>query len=153
MTLTSLSVCCIESLPTTRVYVWSLAYCYTLLRTVIIQCACVCYLRDVYRFICFIVAMYVHHLGLYCVLLRRVLIYKIDVALQLAKLWLKKLPLLPFTDGRPIGKRHIKCDKPAESLVFDLQNSKSLSRPQFECSENHCMRIYWRDCSTVCSSD
>ena len=70
--------------------------------------------------------MYVHHLGLYCVLFRRVLIYKIDVALQLTKLWLKKLPLLPFTDGRPIGKRHIKCDKPAESLVFDLQNSKSL---------------------------
>jgi len=46
--------------------------------------------------------MYVHHLGLYCVLFRRVLIYKIDVALQLAKLWLKKLPLLPFTDGRTI---------------------------------------------------
>ena len=48
-----------------------------------------------YLFICFIVAMYVHHLGLYCVLFRRVLIYKIDVALQLTKLWLKKLLLLP----------------------------------------------------------
>ena len=34
--------------------------------------------------------MYVHHLGLYCVLFRRVLIYKIDIALQLTKLWLKK---------------------------------------------------------------
>jgi len=52
------------------------------------------HLRDVYRFICFIVAMYVHHLSLYCVLFRRVLIYKIDVALQLIKLLLKKL-LLP----------------------------------------------------------
>ena len=61
--------------------------------TVIIECAWVCYLRDVYRFICFIVAMYAHHLGLYCVLFRRVLIYKIDVALQLTKLWLKKLLL------------------------------------------------------------
>jgi len=38
--------------------------------------------------------MYVHHLGLYCVLFRRVLIYKIDVALQLTKLLLKKLLLL-----------------------------------------------------------
>ena len=45
-------------------------------------------------FICFIVAMYVHHLGLYCVLFRRVLIYKIDAALQLTKLLLKKLLLL-----------------------------------------------------------
>ena len=51
------------------------------------QCACVCYLRDVDGFIFFIVAMYVHNLGLYCVLLRRVLIYKIDVALQLTKLY------------------------------------------------------------------
>jgi len=40
----------------------------------------------VYRFICIIVAIYVHHLGLYCVLFRRVLIYEIDVALQLTKL-------------------------------------------------------------------
>jgi len=54
--------------------------------TVIIHCADVCYLRDVYRFICIIVAIYVHHLGLYCVLFRRVLIYEIDVALQLTKL-------------------------------------------------------------------
>jgi len=38
--------------------------------------------------------MYVHHLGLYCVLFRRVLIYKIDAALQLTKLLLKKLLLL-----------------------------------------------------------
>jgi len=36
-------------------------------------------------FICFIVAMYVHHLGLYCVLLRRVLIYKIDVCFAVDK--------------------------------------------------------------------
>ena len=33
-------------------------------------------------------------LGLYCILLSRVLIYKIDVALQLTKLLLKKLLLL-----------------------------------------------------------
>jgi len=35
-----------------------------------------------------------NNLGLYCVLFRRVLIYKIDVALQLTKLLLKKLLLL-----------------------------------------------------------
>jgi len=58
------------------------------------QCACVCYLRDVYRFICFIVAMYVHHLSLYRVLLRRVLIYKIDVCFAVDKVILKKLLLL-----------------------------------------------------------
>ena len=39
-----------------------------------------------YLFICFIVAMYVHHLGLRYVLFCRVLIYRIDVALQLTKL-------------------------------------------------------------------
>jgi len=44
--------------------------------------------------------MYVHHLGLYCALFRRVLIYKIDVALQLTKLLLKKLLLLLFTEAR-----------------------------------------------------
>jgi len=59
------------------------------------QMICLSWTRpDVYRFICFIVAMYVHHLGLYCVLFHRVLIYKTDVALQLTKLWLKKLLLL-----------------------------------------------------------
>ena len=35
---------------------------------------------------CIIVAIYVHHLGLYFVSFRRVLIYKTDVALQLTKL-------------------------------------------------------------------
>ena len=35
--------------------------------------------------------MYVHHLGLYCILFRRFLISKINVALQLTKLWLKKV--------------------------------------------------------------
>jgi len=34
----------------------------------------------------FIIAMYVHHLGLYCILFRRFLIPKINVALQLTKL-------------------------------------------------------------------
>ena len=38
--------------------------------------------------------MYVHHLRLYCVLFRIVLINKIDVSLQLTKLLLKKLLLL-----------------------------------------------------------
>ena len=38
--------------------------------------------------------MYVRHLGLCCILSRRVLIYKTDVALQLTKLLLKKLLLL-----------------------------------------------------------
>jgi len=50
--------------------------------------------RHVYRFCLFYysyVCTYVHHLGLYCILFRRVLIYKIDVALQLTKLRLKKL--------------------------------------------------------------
>jgi len=50
----------------------------------------VCYFRDVYPFIYFITAMYVHyvhHLGLYCILFRRkFLISKINVALQLTKL-------------------------------------------------------------------
>ena len=51
------------------------------------QMICLSWTRpDVYRFICLIVAMYVHHLGLYCVLFHRVLIYKTDVALQLTKL-------------------------------------------------------------------
>ena len=42
-----------------------------------------------YPFICFIIAMYVHHLGFYCVLFSRFLIAKINVALQLTKLCLK----------------------------------------------------------------
>jgi len=45
--------------------------------TVITHCAyVVCYFRDVYPFIYFIIAMYVHHLGLYCILFRRFLISK-----------------------------------------------------------------------------
>ena len=40
--------------------------------TVITHCAyVVCYFRDVYPFIYCIIAMYVHHLGLYCILFRR----------------------------------------------------------------------------------
>ena len=35
--------------------------------------------------------MYVHHLGLYCILFRRFLIAKINAALQSTKLWLKKV--------------------------------------------------------------
>jgi len=35
--------------------------------------------------------MYVHHLGLYCILFRRFLISKINIALQLTKLWLEKV--------------------------------------------------------------
>ena len=57
MTLTSLSVCCIN----TRIDILS----------VITHCAfVVCYFKDVYPFIYFIIAMYVHHLGLYCILFR-----------------------------------------------------------------------------------
>ena len=37
--------------------------------------------------------MYVHHLGLYCILFRRFLISKIDVALQLTKFSLKKVTI------------------------------------------------------------
>jgi len=37
---------------------------------------------------------YVHHLGLYCILFRRFLISKINVVLQLTKLWLKKVTTL-----------------------------------------------------------
>ena len=47
--------------------------------------------RDVYPFICFIIAMYEHHLGLYYILFHRLLISKINVALQLTKLWLKEV--------------------------------------------------------------
>jgi len=36
--------------------------------------------------VAFITAMYVHHLSLYCILFRRFLITKINVALQLTKL-------------------------------------------------------------------
>jgi len=36
-----------------------------------------CYFRDVYPFIFFIIAIYVHHLRLYCVLFRRFLISKL----------------------------------------------------------------------------
>jgi len=50
-----------------------------------------CYFRDVYLFVYFIIAMYVHHLGSYCILFRRFLISKINVALQLTKLWLNKV--------------------------------------------------------------
>jgi len=42
-------------------------------------------------FIYFIIAMNVHHLGLYCILFRRFLIPQINVALQLTKLCLKKV--------------------------------------------------------------
>ena len=59
MTLTSLSVCYIN----TRIDILS----------VITHCAYgVCYFRDVYPFIYFIIAMYVPHLGLYCILFRSV---------------------------------------------------------------------------------
>ena len=51
----------------------------------------VCYFRNVYPFIYSIIAVYVHHLGLYCILFRRFLISKINVALQLTKLVLKKV--------------------------------------------------------------
>jgi len=37
----------------------------------------VCYFRDVYPFIYFIIATYVHHLGLYCILFSRFLISKL----------------------------------------------------------------------------
>jgi len=54
--------------------------------TLITHCACVCYFRDVYPFTYFIIAMYVYHLGLYCILFRRLLVFKINVALQLTML-------------------------------------------------------------------
>ena len=58
MTLTSLSVC---NIINTRIDIQS----------VITHCAfVVCYFRDVYPFIYFIIAMYVHHLGLYYILFR-----------------------------------------------------------------------------------
>jgi len=38
----------------------------------------------------FIIAMYVHHLSLYCILFRRFLIAKINVALQLTKVMIKE---------------------------------------------------------------
>ena len=50
-----------------------------------------CYFTHVYPFIYFIIAMYVHHLGLYYISFRTLLIPKINVALQLTKLWLKKV--------------------------------------------------------------
>jgi len=60
--------------------------------TVITHCAyAVCYFRDVYPFIYFIIAMYVHHLRLYCILFRRLLFSKTNVALQLTKLCLKQV--------------------------------------------------------------
>jgi len=42
----------------------------------------VCYFRDVYPFIYFIIPMYVHHLGLYCISFYRFLISKINIALH-----------------------------------------------------------------------
>jgi len=58
-----------------------------LLHPVITHCAyVVCYFRNVYLFIYFIIAIYVHHVGLCCVLFRRFVISKINVALQLTKL-------------------------------------------------------------------
>jgi len=56
----------------------------------------VCYFIDVYPFIYFIVAMYVHHLGLCCILFRGFLISKIGIALQLTKLLLKKVTTTTF---------------------------------------------------------
>jgi len=44
------------------------------------------FIIKVYPFIYFIIAMYVHNLGVYCILLRRFLISKINIALQLTKL-------------------------------------------------------------------
>ena len=46
---------------------------------------------ETFIFIYFIIAVYVHYLGLYCILFRRFLISKINVALQLTKLLLKKV--------------------------------------------------------------
>ena len=59
-----------------------------------------CYFRDVYLFVYFIIAMYVHHLGSYCILFRRFLISKINVALQLTKLWLNKVTTTTTTTQR-----------------------------------------------------
>jgi len=51
--------------------------------------------RDMSRrfIIIIIIPMYVHHLslGLYCILFRIFLISKINIALQLTKLWLQKV--------------------------------------------------------------
>jgi len=57
----------------------------------------VCYFRDVYPIIYFIIFMYVHHLGLYCILFRRFLISEINIALQLTKLRLKKVTTTTIT--------------------------------------------------------
>jgi len=53
--------------------------------------------------VAFIIAMYVHHLSLYCILFRRFLITKINVALQLTKLWLKKVTT---TTDIPVATHH-----------------------------------------------
>jgi len=47
--------------------------------------------------------MYVHHLGLYCILFRRFSIPKINVALQLTKLWLKKVTTTSRCRGTTIS--------------------------------------------------
>jgi len=58
--------------------------------TVVTHCACVCYFRDIYPFICFNYCC-VNHSGLYCISFSRFRIAKINVASQLTKLWLKKV--------------------------------------------------------------
>jgi len=50
----------------------------------------VCYFRDIYPFIYFIVAMYVHHLGLYCILFSRFLISKIKYSFAVDKVVIKE---------------------------------------------------------------
>jgi len=41
--------------------------------------------------------MCVHHLGLYCILFRRFLIFKINITLQLTKLCVKKVTITTIT--------------------------------------------------------
>jgi len=68
--------------------------------------------------------MYVHHLDIYCILFRRFLISKINVALQLTKLWLKKVitttTTIEVTDLRPNSSTSICCGFVLDLLIVDL---------------------------------
>ena len=77
--------------------------------------------------------MYVRHLGLYCVLFRRVLIYKTDVALQLTKLRLKKLLLLLLHTSEA---NHLQSScRPSTSDKLSLQYAIANLSMQDNCAD------------------
>ena len=89
-------------------------------------------------------SMYVHHLGLHCILFRRFLVSKINVALQLTQLWLKKITTTTTTLS---SKKPSKLVRRALLVVI----AEAFDQFLYRCTESNSWLLYkyWQHCVSL----